>query len=41
MYRYEGLEGTLVRKTAPSININYCKSDKQTTLHIVIHKAQV
>ena len=41
MYRFEGSEGALVRKLAPSISVDFSKSEKQTTLHVVIHKAQV
>jgi hypothetical protein len=41
MYRYDNFEGVLIRKIAPSITIDYAKSEKQTTLHVKIHKAQV
>jgi hypothetical protein len=41
MYRYDDFEGILIRKIAPSITIDYAKSEKQTTLHVKIHKAQV
>lgn len=37
----DGHQGILVRKIAPAIDIDYCHSDKQTTLHVIIHKAQV
>ena len=41
MYRYDNFEGLLIRKIAPSITIDYTKSEKQTLLHVKIHKAQV
>ena len=40
-FKSNGNEGLLIRKIAPSISIDFYKSDKQTTLHIIIHKAQV